>query len=95
MELSKLEKITLQNRDGADLYLLQIEPNSNMFRIVCDKDHKYVLDFARIILCEDNKSIYAVDPSGGPFLSIGYKLKDDKSIRSIFIAGTSILFIVE
>lgn len=32
---------------------------------------------------EDNKNIEFVDPPGGPFVSIGYKLRNNKTVISI------------
>lgn len=94
MELSKLEKIPLPNRDGADLYFLETSPESGLFRLVCDKNHKYVLDYACITMCEDNQTIYSFDPSGGPFLNLGYKL-GDKEIKSIFILDNETIFMIK
>lgn len=93
MELLKLEKITLPNRDKAKLYFLETEPESGLFRLVCDKNHKYVLDYACITMCEDNQTIYAFDPSGGPFLCLGYKL-GDKEIKAIIELDGEIVFMI-
>jgi len=93
MELSNLEKIILPNRDKASLYFLETDPGSGLFRLVCDKNHKYVLDYACITMCEDNQNIYAFDPSGGPFLNLGYKL-GDKEIKAILELDGEIVFMI-
>ena len=93
MELSNLEKIILPNRDRANLYLLSTEPGSNLYRLVCDQSHKYVLDYACITMCEDNQTIFAFDPSGGPFLCLGYKL-GEKEIKSILELDGEIVFMI-
>ncbi len=93
MELSNLEKITLPNRDGAGLYFLETEPGSNLYKLICSQSHKYVLDYACITMCEDNRTIFAFDPSGGPFLCLGYKL-GDKEIKSILELDGEIVFMI-
>lgn len=93
MELSKLEKITLPNRDGACLYFLETEPGSGLYKLVCDQSHKYILDYAGITMYEDNRTIFAFDPSGGPFLCLGYKL-GEKEIKAILELDGEIVFMI-
>ena len=97
-------KIKLYNRDGADLKLVQkhlkeIEPNITEWELKVDEEHSYVLEFCRFIgehQIENNKVnwdvIEAIDPSGGPFISLGdefegkYKIVKINSVNSIWIS---------
>ena len=88
-------KIKLYNRDGADLWLKkcnkQIEPNIWMWYLDVDKEHEYVLNYCRII-GDDILEPEAIDPSGGPMLSIGdefegkYKIVKINSVNNIWIS---------
>ena len=70
-----MKRIILYNRDGAALQLISTEDNVWVFEV--DKPHKYVLKYCRIGFSDnDAKELEFVDPAGGPFLSIGDKLKD-------------------
>lgn len=89
-------KIKLYNRDGADLWLEQkqlkeIEPYITEWELQVDEKHKYVLEFCRYI--GDNfLEPEAIDPSGGPMLSLGdefegkYKIVKICSINNIWIS---------
>lgn len=68
-------KINLFNRDGADLWL---EPKTWTLKV--DDSHKYALDFMRLI---GDEEIEAVDPSGGPFISVGDILGEYKVTKII------------
>ena len=99
-----MKEIKLFNRDGADLKLVQkhlkeIEPYITEWELKVDKEHSYVLEFCRFIgehQTENNKVnwdvIEAVDPSGGPFISLGdefegkYKIVKINSANSIWIS---------
>ena len=89
------DKIKLYNRDGADLWLKkcnkQIEPNIWMWYLDVDEKHKYIFKYCRYIgdnLLEPE----AIDPSGGPMLSVGdefegkYKIVKIWSIYNIWIS---------
>jgi hypothetical protein len=89
------DKIKLYNRDGANLWLKkcnkQIEPNIWMWYLDVDKEHSYILDYCRYI--GDNfLEPEAIDPSGGPMLSLGdefeekYKIVKINSINNIWIS---------
>ena len=75
-----MSKIKLFNRDGADLYLVP-------------KEDYYVLEgpdlyksYLRIIFDGPSPSegkVCAIDPPGGPYMSIGYSVGDDKKISKI------------
>ena len=89
------DKIKLYNRDGANLWLKkcnkQIEPNIWMWYLDVDKEHEYIFEYMRIIgnnILEPE----AIDPSGGPMLSLGdefegkYKIVKIYSINNIWIS---------
>jgi len=89
------DKIKLYNRDGADLWLKkcnkQIEQNIWIWYLDVDEKHKYVLEFCRYI--GDNfLEPEAIDPSGGPMLSLGdefegkYKIVKINSANNIWIS---------
>jgi len=100
-----MKKIKLFNRDGADLKLVQkhlkeIGPHITKWELQVDKKHKYVLEFCRYI-GEFNKTkdgsiefsnIEAIDPSGGPMISLGdefeekYKIVKINSVNNIWIS---------
>lgn len=91
------EIIKLFNRDGADLWLEKIkdlEPHISRWQLKVDDTHKYCLEYMRII-GDYPKEIEAIDPSGGPFISIGdvinskYKIVDivSATIFDIFEYG--------
>ena len=91
-----MKEIKLFNRDGADLKLVQkhlkeIEPHITEWKLQVDEKHNYVLEFCRYIgdnLLEPE----AIDPSGGPMLSLGdefegkYKIVKINSINNIWIS---------
>ena len=89
-----MKKIKLYNRDGADLYLVQlkeIEPYITEWELQVDEKHKYVLEFCRYI--GDNfLEPEAIDPSGGPMINLGdefegkYKIVKMNSVKSIWIS---------
>jgi len=89
-----MKKIKLYNRDGADLYLVQlkeIEPYITEWELQVDEKHKYILEFCRYI--GDNfLEPEAIDPSGGPMINLGdefegkYKIVKINSVKSIWIS---------
>ena len=89
-------KIKLYNRDGADLWLkkcnMQMEPNVWMWYLDVDKEHSYVLNYCRYIgeLLEPE----AIDPSGGPMLSIGDEFEEGK-YKIVKIFSTNNIWISE
>ena len=62
--------ITERNRDGAKIW---IDVNH-----ILQSNKPYVLKYARLIYNPDMKYIKAVDPSGGPMISLGFKIKNYK-----------------
>lgn len=79
-----MNKIKLFNRDGADLNLVQkreIEPGISEWELQADDKHDYILKYTRYIM--DNGVIEAIDPSGGPFISLGDEFNDKYKIVKI------------
>ena len=66
-------KIILYNRDRANLWLEK--ENSDIWKLKVDQNHEYVLEYMRVI---GYPKIEAIDPSGGPFISVGDILKDNE-----------------
>lgn len=76
----KEKRIKLHNRDGANLELVKVSErpdNSELWKLEVDDEHDYVLQYIRIIGKEGASTMKspddweAIDPSGGPFISIG------------------------
>ena len=85
------KEIKLFNRDGADLWLKksnkQLDENTWIWSLDVDKKHEYIFKYCRYIghnLLEPE----AIDPSGGPMLSIGDEFENGKykivKINSVF-----------
>ena len=76
-----MRRIKLFNRDGANMFLEEINeisPNIYEFQITVDNKHKYVLEYCRVIYERGfDSEITAIDPAGGPFLSLESELKDE------------------
>ena len=99
-----MKEIKLFNRDGANLKLVQkdskeIEPHITEWELQVDKKHDYVLEFVRTIgsYNEENDTINwdiieAIDPSGGPMISLAdefenkYKIVKINNVKSIWIS---------
>lgn len=80
-----MKKIKLFNRDGADLYIVlskKVENNIYEAKLKVDKKHNYCLEYIRII-GDYPDNIEAVDPSGGPFISIGDEFENNYKIVKI------------
>lgn len=72
-------KIKLYNRDGADLWLEKIKEifeHESEWRLYVDQKHLYCLQYLRCI--GDPNNLEAVDPSGGPMISLGDMFIDGK-----------------
>jgi len=92
-----MKKIKLYNRDGADLWLedtgKQIDENISIWKLSVDDKHKYVLEFCRYIGYFSEPE--AIDPSGGPMISLGdkfegkYKIVKINSVNNIWINGNN------
>ena len=82
-----MEKIKLYNRYNEDNYLQHIEDNKWQLIFGNKNDIAYV----RIIGQEgehkiDNNNLYAVDPPGGPFISVGSKIAGKEVYKITAIA---------
>ena len=90
-----MKKIKLFNRDGADLWLekgREVDPNIFEWKLKVDKKHEYCLEYLRVIGNYPTE-IEAVDPSGGPFISVGNEFEDKYKI--IKIIGPTVFWISE
>lgn len=89
-----MKRIKLYNRDGANLYLectyKEVSKNTYVWSLVVDYKHEYILKYMRII-GDYPYNIEAIDPSGGPMLSVGdefegkYKIVKINSINNIWV----------
>lgn len=59
-------KINLPNRYNDNNYLLKVDENK----------YQLVTEYSCRIIYNDNNTIYAIDPSGGPYLAIGSKVNN-------------------
>ena len=84
-----MKEIKLYNRDGANLRLVSEEGKAWKFDV--DEKHQYVLEYCRIGFKEGDKEIEFVDPSGGPFLSVGQRLDKTHVIESIISTNNGIV----
>jgi len=86
MEDTKLRRFLLLSRYGEKRFLQEIEPC--IFKLIGDTD------YIRCILSEDGKSIQAIDPPGGPMISVGFFDKKKLYIKSIDIDRSSGCFLI-
>lgn len=70
-----MKTLTLPNRDGILVQLVPIK--RGLYQL------KFDANTMRIGSNEDG-SINFVDPPGGPFINIGYKINRDKSVSRIY-----------
>ena len=100
LKASKKKKMKLHNRDGANLELVKISTrpdNSEVWKLKVDTDHDYVLQYIRIIGKEGASTMKspndweAIDPSGGPFISIGSIIDNQYKVVGFLDATTLIL----
>ena len=83
-----MKKIKLYNRDGANLWLecthKEVEPNIFIWALTVDPEHYYILEHCRVIFDKGFDSpIIAIDPAGGPFISLGDEFEDKYKIVKI------------
>ena len=62
--------------------LSDVEPNISRWQLKVDNKHKYCLEYMRVIGDYPN-NIQAVDPSGGPFISLGDEFEGKYKIINI------------
>lgn len=77
-----MNTIKLFNRHGYSVTLNQIKDND--YLISGDKDAFY---YFRVIYDEKNKNVKAVDPSGGPFISVGFEVNNQVVDKITFVKG--------
>lgn len=75
--------IKLENREG----LLYLKKEKGYYKLLAP-EQPYILEYMRVIY-DENSNIIAVDPSGGPFMDIGYKV-NDMSLTQIKESGNGI-----
>lgn len=73
-----MKEIKLPNRYGYNVFLKHIDGDNWLFN--GDQD---AFEYHRVIFTEDHNKPKAVDPSGGPYLSIGYVVDGDKTVTNI------------
>ena len=61
-----MKKIKLDNRYNANIWLEHIDEDLWQLKSESPEDLQYMR-----LIYEEDKSIFAIDPSGGPFLSLG------------------------
>lgn len=69
------KKIKLPNRDNFSVFFVKLN-NENEYSLVIEEDITF-----RVI--SDNNNIRAIDPSGGPFICVGYEV-DDYVVEKIY-----------
>ena len=72
----KLRKFPLLGRYGEKRFLKEIEPM--VFKLSGED-----LDYMRVIYTEDGKGIYAIDPTGGPMISIDSFIFNNIYVKAI------------
>lgn len=77
--MKKIISLQYLNRYNSNIYLSQVKDKTYKL----DSTDKDDLQYLRIIYNND-KSIYAVDPSGGPFLSIDSKIENNIISKIIY-----------
>ena len=91
-----MKKIKLFNRDGADLYLQKTNnKNPGIWELKVDNEHEYVLKYMRIIGKEyaPNMNVEnweAIDPAGGPFISISDEFEGKYKVVG-FVNSTTLI----
>lgn len=74
-----MTEIKLPNRYGYNVFLKHVDGDNWLF----DGDND-AFEYHRLIYEHgEDKKIHAVDPSGGPYLSIGYIVDGDKAVTNI------------
>ena len=87
-----MKEIKLFNRDNANLCLISEDNKTWKFKV--DANHEYILKYMRIGY-NDNNIIDMIDPSGGPYLSIGQRLDKTHIIKSIIEQNNELIIITE
>lgn len=100
-----MERKYIYNRDGASLWFEQVDTNEYILNV--DEKHKYVLEYAcmnyesvpdnsLVFDCYINgkKGLYhSVDPSGGPYICLGYDTGFGK-VKRIYESHGQLRFVI-
>lgn len=84
--------IKLYNRDGLNIWLEPI--GKDLYTLKSDEKSKWGLEYLRVGLSDDKNKYDFIDPPGGPFLTKGYKLKDDNHDEYIIKDLSRIPFVI-
>ena len=83
----KLKTFKIKNRYGQCHIFNEVSDNLYEINPFCD--------YFRIIYEEDNVTINAIDPDGGPFMSRGYIFENGKILKDIVIINNKVLLRIE
>lgn len=100
-----MERKYIYNRDGASLWFEQVDTNEYILN--ADEKHKYILEYACMNYesVPDNSMIYdcyingkkgiyhSFDPSGGPYICLGYNTGFGK-VKRIYESHGQIRFVI-
>lgn len=67
-----MEKIEFFNRDRSEVWLERTGEETEWWKLRIEPPQLY--RYIRLLFEDDGNEIYAVDPPGGPFISIGSKV---------------------
>jgi hypothetical protein len=68
-----MKKIEFYNRDGSEVWIEKVG-DEGWWQLRIKPDQLY--SFIRLLYEEEGQEIYAIDPPGGPFLSVGMKIEE-------------------
>nr|DAM35228.1 MAG TPA: hypothetical protein [Bacteriophage sp.] len=80
--------IKLPTHDRSNNYLEDL--GNNKYKL-----HAQYGDYCRFIYNDDNTTYYAVDPPGGPFMTVGEFKIDGKVLKSISIDQSGVILTFE
>ena len=75
-----MEKIKFYNRDGSEVWIEKIG-KEGWWGLRMKPDLLFF--YTHLLYEEEGQEIYAVDPPGGPFLSVGMKIEERYIIEEI------------
>lgn len=93
-----MKEIKLYNRDGAHLKLVKLnEKNPGIWKLEVDKEHEYIFEHMRIVGKEHAPNMqnpnnwFAIDPSGGPYITLGTEFEGKYKVTGFINALTIIM----
>ena len=88
-----MNNIKLPNRDGSDVVLEFLKESKETFEFLLEAKWPNGEELP-VWIHRQNRKIYAVDPCGGPFIGLGYVIKDLKlvQIRNVKEQGLTLFF---